>query len=42
LERVLASPENLSLVSKQQKRARQIAFVLIAATVFLLACWLLT
>jgi len=42
LERDLGLPESLSLVSKQQKRARQIVFVFIAATVFLIACWLLT
>ena len=35
-------PESLSLVSRQQKRARQVIFVFIAATVFLIACWLLT
>ena len=37
----LPVPENLSLVSKQQKRTRQFIFVVIAATVFLMTCWLL-
>jgi len=35
-------PESLSLVSKQQKRTRQVIFAIIATTVFLMACWLLT
>jgi len=38
----MSLPENLTLVSKQQKRVRQVIFVLIAATVLLMACWLLT
>jgi len=41
LECDLPLPEHLSLVSRQQKRARQVVFVFIAATVFLIACWLL-
>jgi len=34
-------PENLSLVSKRQKRVRHAIFAMIVMTVFLIACWLL-
>jgi hypothetical protein len=34
-------PEDLSLVSKRQKRVRHAIFAMIVMTVFLIVCWLL-